>query len=189
MLEAFITSVLIIDNSVEEIEKLKEYLEDKDIWVKHYTPTQLDELGSDKLPLNNRKLIFLDLYLLEDGSKIESNISKIRGYFTKILSSDFGTYGIVLWTKHTDEYDVFVQKIYKTYDQYTAPLFVISLDKNKYLNRNDFSSVLKDLEENLKNDVASSFFIEWNKAVKTGADKTISGCTIFLIPMKKRKII
>ena len=174
MLEAFITSVLIIDDSEKEIGKLKEYLEEKDIWVKHYTPTQLDKITSDKLPFNNRKLIFLDLYL-EDGAKIESNISKIRGYFTKILSRDFGTYGIVLWTKHTDEYNAFVERIYKTSDKYTAPLFVIPLEKNKYLKDDDFSSVLEDLEENLKNDVASSFFIEWNKAVKAGSDKTISG--------------
>ena len=43
MLEEFITSALIIDDKEEEINKLQKFLESKDIWVKHYTPDNLDE--------------------------------------------------------------------------------------------------------------------------------------------------
>lgn len=187
MLQEFITSALIIDDSESEILRLKEYLEEKDIWVKHYTPSQLDGLNKSKFPFNNRKLIFLDLYL-DDKSKLEDNISKIRSYFTKVLSKNFGTYGIVLWTKHTDEFSAFVDRIYKNSDKYTSPLFVIPLEKNKYLQNDDFNGVLEELEEKLESDVASSFFVEWNKAVKKGSDKTISALyDLFETNEKKNK--
>ena len=185
MLQEFITSALIIDDSVAEIEKLHEFLEEKDIWVRHYTPPEIEELKSDRKPFNNRKLIFLDLYL-NDKESLENNIAKIRNYFTNIIGKDFGTYGIVLWTKHTDEFNSFVDRIYKTADKYTPPLFVVPLEKNEFIKKNDFSGVLKKLEEKLSSDVASSFFVEWNKAVKKGSDKTISSLYSFFETNEKK---
>lgn len=173
MLKDFISSALIIDDSKEEIEKLKEFLEGEDIWVKHYTPAEIETLTKSQQPFNNRKLIFLDLYL-NDRENIENNIARIRSYFSGIIGNDFGTYGIVLWTKHTDEFNSFVERIYKTANKYTPPLFVVPLEKNQFLAKGDFSRVLEKLEEKLSNDLASSFFVEWNKAVKKGSDNTIS---------------
>lgn len=186
MLQEFITSALIIDDSRDEIEKLREFLEEKDIWAKHYTPAEIEALYSSKKPFNNRKLIFLDLYL-SDKDSLETNIALIRNYFTSILGNDFGAYGIVLWTKHTDEFNSFVEKIYKTADKYTPPLFVVPLDKNEYIRKKDFSGVLEKLEEKLTSDVASSFFVEWNKAVKKGSDKTISTLYSFFETNEKKK--
>src|SRR5690349_16013816 len=60
MLDTFINSALIIDDTVEDILTLSELLEARDIWVKHYTPSDLERL---KAPLKNRKLIFMDLQL------------------------------------------------------------------------------------------------------------------------------
>lgn len=173
MLQDFITSALIIDDSEKEVEKLKEYLEEKDIWVKHYTPNQIKEMDKSKLPFNNRKLIFLDLYL-DDKDKLENNIALIRNLFTDILGNEFGTYGIILWTKHAEEFEEFVKRIYKTANKYTVPLFVLHVEKNKYLLKKDFNGILEELEEKLQTDTSSSFFVEWNKAVKSGSDKTIS---------------
>ncbi|WPR77700.1 hypothetical protein [Algoriphagus sp. NG3] len=173
MLHEFITSALIIDDSESETTNLIDYLEEKDIWVKHYTPKLLDIFTKNKKPFNNRKLIFLDLYL-ENKSSLEDNISKIRGYFKNILGNEFGTYGIVLWTKHIEEFDEFKKRIYKTANKYSSPLFVIPLEKNGYLNKGSFEGILEDLEDKLLKDVSSSFFVEWNKAVKKGSDNTIT---------------
>ncbi|MEI6767272.1 MAG: hypothetical protein WCM76_16700 [Bacteroidota bacterium] len=186
MIREFITSALIIDDSKAEIEKLQEFLEEKDIWVKHYTPAEIEALQSERIPFNNRKLIFLDLYL-DDKENLKNNIGKIRKYFTSIIGNDFGTYGIVLWSKHTDDFNSFVERIYKTGDQYTPPLFVVPLDKNEYINKNNFSGVLEKLEEKLNSDVASSFFVEWNKSVKKGSDTTISTLYGFFETSEKRK--
>jgi hypothetical protein len=170
MLQDFFTSALIIDDKESEVKDLISYLEEIDIWVKHFTPAQLNKR---KEPFNNRKLIFLDLFL--DNSKgLVDNIALIRKYLKKILKSDFGTYGIVLWTKHEDNFDQFCDKIYNKSNNFTFPLFIVSLDKTKYSSLGNYKSILNDLETKLSSDVYASFFIEWNKAVKKGSDNTIS---------------
>ena len=173
MLEEFITSALIIDDKEEEINKLQKFLESKDIWVKHYTPDNLDERIKQEYKLKNRKIIFLDLHLDEDKDVIH-NASKIRKYFSELLGLNFGSYGIVLWTKHTDDFNTFKNKLYLNSNGYTLPLFMVAMDKNNYLNTGNYESILKDLEEKLKKDIPASFFIEWNKAVKKGSDSTIT---------------
>jgi len=173
MLEEFITSALIIDDKEEEINQLQNFLESKDIWVKHYTPDNLDERIQQEYKLKNRKIIFLDLHLDEDKDVIH-NASKIRKYFSELLGRDFGSYGIVLWTKHTDDFNTFKNKLYLNSNGYTLPLFMVAMDKNNYLNTGNYESILKDLEEKLKKDIPASFFIEWNKAVKKGSDSTIT---------------
>jgi hypothetical protein len=183
MLQDFITSALIIDDEKSEVEKLIEFLDAKDIWVKHFTPEKLDKKTDY---FNNRKLIFLDLYL--DSSKdAKSNISKIRSYFSKLIGTEYGSYGIVLWTKHPDEVNEFKEKIYISADKYIVPLFVVALNKNEYLRKDDFSSIIEDLEKLLEENISSSFFIEWNKAVKKGSDETISRLYNLFNSDKKRK--
>ena len=147
------------------------YLEDeKDIWARFFSPSDLDRKEN---PFNNRKIIFLDLYL-DDSRSSTDNIAKIRKYFKLIIGKNFGTYGIVLWTKHTDHFDDFCDKIFQKNNPFTLPLFVIPLDKTKYKRQGSYVGVLEELEEKLISDVASSFFVEWNKAVKNGSDNTIT---------------
>lgn len=171
MLQEFITSALVVDDDYEEVKDLITYLEnDKDIWAKYYSPSDLE---SKTIPFNNRKIIFLDLYL-DDSRSSTDNIAKIRKYFKSIIGKEFGTYGIVLWTKHTNHFEDFCDKIFQKNNPFTLPLFAIALDKTKYKKQGSYIGVLEELEEKLLNDVASSFFVEWNKAVKTGSDNTIS---------------
>ena len=171
MLQDFFTSALIIDNDFKEVKDLISYLEeDKDVWTKYLSPADLDKKTT---PFNNRKIIFLDLYLDDSRSSID-NISKIRSYFKSIIGKNFGTYGIVLWTKHTSHFDDFCTKIFQKNNPFTLPLFVIPLDKTIYIRKGNYEGVLEDLEIKLTTDVPSSFFIEWNKAVINGSDKTIS---------------
>lgn len=173
MLEEFITSALIIDDKEEEINQLQKFLESKDIWVKHYTPDNLDERIQQEYKLKNRKIIFLDLHL-DETQDLTDNAAKIRKYFSKLLGCDFGSYGIVLWTKHTDEFNEFRNKLYQNNDKYTLPLFMVAMDKSSYLNTGNYNEILNDLEKKLHNDIPASFFIAWNKAVKKGSDSTIT---------------
>lgn len=173
MLEEFITSALIIDDKEEEINQLQNFLESKDIWVKHYTPDNLDERIQQEYKLKNRKVIFLDLHL-DETQGLTHNAAKIRRYFSKLLGCDFGSYGIVLWTKHTDEFNEFRNKLYQNNDKYTLPLFMVAMNKSSYLNTGNYNQILKDLEKKLDNDIPASFFIAWNKAVKKGSDSTIT---------------
>lgn len=171
MLQEFITSALVIDDDFEEVKDLITYLEnEKDIWAKYFSPKNIE---SKTIPFNNRKIIFLDLYL-DDSRSCTDNIAIIRKYFKTIIGKEFGSYGIVLWTKHTNHFDEFCDKIFQKNNPFTLPLFVIPLDKTTYKRKGNYNGVLEELESKLAINISSSFFVEWNKAVKKGSDYTIN---------------
>lgn len=170
MIENFINSAFIIDDSEGEINALKAFLEARDIWVKHYTPEQLEGLDG---PFKNRKIVFLDLYLVDQDTLV-NNIARIRRYLRKFISHSFGAYGIVLWTKHVEGLEELQKRVAQDAEHYTPPLFIIGLDKTKYLVANNYDTVLADLDAELNKSISSRFFIEWNILVDKAKDKTIS---------------
>ncbi len=173
MIEKFIDSVLIFDDLAEEVTSLQEHLERNDIWVKYFSPTTLLEYP-DKL--KNRKLIFLDLHINPSlpSSDIKGHISLIRKLFTEKIGKGFGTYGIIMWTAYPEE--VFNLKkrmqIDKEEGKYDTPLFIVALDKMKYL-KGGWSDLFTDINSQLEQNLAASFFIQWNDFVKKGKDNAI----------------
>jgi len=170
MIEDFIDSALIIDDIEDEIIELGKSLEDKDIWVKYYTP---EKLKSRKTPLKNRKIIFLDLYISKTATEIKGNISELRKILQKSIGSDFGSYGVILWTNHITHIDIFKQKIQGDANKYTLPLFVVGLDKRKYL-ESGYDQLFDDIQHELSNNIAASFFVRWSILVRKGRDNAIT---------------
>lgn len=164
MIEKFIDSVLIIDDKEAEIINLKNLLEKKEIWVKHHLP---EDLKKRTTPLKYSKLIFLDLHLEEDKSPIV-NIGIIRSLFQKVIGKEYGSYGIVLWSKHTDEIDELKKRMGNDGDSYSLPLFIIGVDKTKYIQQNNYDNLLTDIDTALHHDVASNFFMYWDSLVDKG---------------------
>ncbi len=170
MVEEFIDSALIIDDKTTEVEKLLELLEQKDIWVKHHLP---EDLIKQTTVFKNRKIIFLDLYV-DEAKELVPNIALIRNIFSKVIGKKFGTYGIILWTKHLGEIDEFKKRISNDADQYDLPMFIIGLDKSPYLQSNNYSGVFEEINSKLKESTAAQFFMEWSTIVRTGKDEAIS---------------
>ncbi len=174
MIEQFVDSVLIIDNKFDEVKDLKKVLEERDIWVTYLDPpkerNQIEQISQS---FRTRKLIFLDLKI-DDTKSVIDNISVIiRPLLKKIVSENFGSYGIVMWTKHYEDINVFKNKIQNDRDDYRLPLFVVQMDKEKYLRENNFQNILSDLEQILTNNIAANFFINWANLIRAGRDKTI----------------
>lgn len=170
MIKNYIETVTIIDNTENEVSDLKKVFESKQILYEHFHPKKFNNIS---FKLKNRKLIFLDLYLDDTTTQnAASQISSIRNYFKKIIGKNFGTYGIVLWTKHLDEIENFKEKISQDFIHYTLPIFVVGLDKTKYLTHG-FSNIFKDIEKILFNNTASCFFINWDNAIQKSKSKVI----------------
>jgi hypothetical protein len=167
MIEEFIDSTLIIDEKKEEVAGLISLLEKKDIYVKHYHP---DELNG--VPLKNRKIIFLDLFLDDRKDEI-NNIALIRKILKYNIGNNFGTYGIVMWTNHTDKVEMFREKVQLDSKVYTLPLFIIALSKTSYLREGNFDNLFDDLNRKLKESFAANFFVSWSMLVSEGKDKVI----------------
>jgi hypothetical protein len=171
MIEKFIDSVLILDDVAEEVTGLKSHLEQKDIWVKYFSPTTLRQQTNK---LKNRKLIFLDLHINSSLPSTDNagHISTIRSLFTDKIGLGFGTYGIIMWTAYPDEVYLLKERMQKDSSKYDIPLFIIALDKNKYL-KDGWNDLFTDINTALEQNLAASFFIQWNDFVKTGKDNAI----------------
>jgi hypothetical protein len=164
-------SVLIIDDSEDEVVGLKDVLRENDIHFVHYNPVR----ENNELPCKNRQLVFCDLYLNSTTPDLKGNIALLRKILKKVATPEFGSYGIVLWTKHNDEIDELKEKLSIDHQErsYNTPLFIVALDKQEYLEKG-FTGVWTDLEEKLKGNEAAYFFFNWRNSVIRGADKALS---------------
>lgn len=171
MLET-IKNVLIIDDRREEVEPLEKVLIKQDIGVLHLTP---EDALQETLVLKPKELLFLD-FMLDDAETVFKTIlsNKIRPILRKHFNKK-SPYGIVIWSKHEEYCDVFFEKMkndLETHD-YDAPLFIIRLDKLKYLEKNDYSDLLTDMQNELEHSTSASFFLNWQKGVIKGFNKTV----------------
>ncbi|WP_024753553.1 hypothetical protein [Treponema phagedenis] len=171
MIEQFIDNVLIIDDKPNEVEKLVSTLEECDIRCSSYTPANIKGKR-----IKTKQIIFCDVFLSETDTTLQGNISELRSILKNICSTGFGSYGIVLWTSHLeDSIDEIKTKISedKKNNRYTTPLFIVGLDKQKYI-ESGYTNILNDLNAVIEQNKAAYFFVNWMNTVKSARNKAIS---------------
>lgn len=123
MMLDYIDRVVIVDDSKNEIKALEEMLKGQDIDVCSYDPEQAKNVQLNR----NRQLLFFDLSL-DDGKSITDNISTIlRPILMHMLPQNFGAYGLILWTKHSDDVQQVKEKIQNDKGKYPLPLFILGI--------------------------------------------------------------
>lgn len=174
MITDFIDSVIIVDDKDEEIEQLANFLQNEDISVsKQLIDPQDKRLQHIKPFKKYRQLIFMDLSL-DDSIDMKRNISeKIRPILMNILPKTKGCYGFVVWSKHMNDIPMLKEKLLMDKGKYCLPLFIVSLDKSKYL-KDGYDTILDDLNNELQKDKAAYFFVNWTSSVKSASSKAIS---------------
>lgn len=170
MFEEFLDSVLIVDDKYNEVEKLQQLLESKDIWVTNGgDPEELKDL---KTPLKPRKLLIIDLYLRED-KPLPENIGIIRQILTNAIGTNYGSYGILVWTKHDEEFKELERKIFINHDKYILPLFVVCLSKTGYLKNGNYDSIINDIEAQLIKNKPARFFMHLDVLINKGTSSAL----------------
>lgn len=164
-------SVLIIDDNHEEIKDLESVLNSVGVYSKYYSPVELDGV---EYKIRNHQIIFMDFSLDDSKNDIE-NISIIRKKLKKICNSDFGNYGLVLWTKHLENINLFKEKLSEDAKQnrYITPLFIVGLDKLPYI-KQGYGKLWNDFNDELQKNKAATFFFNWRNSVEIGADKALN---------------
>ena len=167
-----VKTVLIIDDKEEETRKLRAILSQKGIYSSFYTPEKINEIQNN---LKNHQIIFMDFSLDDSRTNPLDNIGLIRKALQKICTPSFGSYGLVLWTKHMEHIQDFKAKlsIDAAKRNYITPLFVIGLDKSSYL-QNGYESLWQDLNTTLLEDKASLFFFNWRHSVDAASDNALN---------------
>ena len=111
LLDSYFDSAIIIDNIEEEGRIIERILNDHEIKTDFILFKPETEITSFK---RNRKLIFMDLILDEDSSHPAKNISMlIRTLETVTNHPDFGLYGLIVWSKHSENKEELQKRIGK----------------------------------------------------------------------------
>jgi hypothetical protein len=89
-------------------------------------------------------------------------------------------------TRISEAYKIYLDSLNKTENQKAdadevavtiypikPPMFIVSLNKNKYLEANSFKSLLPDLQQKLLDDTAACFFTSWYSSVIKGVEDSI----------------
>lgn len=168
----FIKSALIIDNKESEVEELKNVLESQGIYYSFYTP---DNIATTQKDFKNHQVIFMDFSLDDSKTDPVININYIRKILKKICKDGFGSYGLVLWTKHIENIQLFKEKmsIDLANKDYITPLFVMGLDKLKYT-QYGYESLWQDLNTELLENKAALFFFNWRNSVDIASDNALN---------------
>ncbi len=190
-LNKILNRAIIIDDTPKDVKELMQELTKDDISYDFVEPTQLKDVVFKR----NRQLIFMDLML--DGSTDEKrNIPTIIKILSNNLADDFGLYGLVVWTTYKDKVETLKKSLGEVYkksldsknntrpkeegeltggiqSRIKPPLFIVSLDKNKYLEEGNYSSLMDDLKVEIENDTPANFFTTWYESVVRGVEQTV----------------
>lgn len=170
-----IKSALIIDDKEEEVKGLQGVLKDEGTYYTYYNPQEIADNGRK---IKNHQIIFMDFSLDDTKTNPVENIALIRKTLEKICQDEFGSYGLILWTKHLGDFDnikLFKEKL--SFDanrkKYITPLFVVGLDKLKYI-QEGYASLWEDLNSELLKDKAALFFFNWRYSVDVASDNALN---------------
>lgn len=188
ILEDCINSAIIIDDKYEEVEALEKLLKSLGIYVEYHNYAgdfHIEGEGN----LKNRNLIFMDLMLNDDGSKVRENISIFISILSKLTNGKhFGLYGLVVWTKHDEHIDELKKALSQAAlaieetdseeadeEEVTTgshldnpPLFVVGLKKSAYNKGGgvfNYDTLKDDLEKAISDKKSAYFFVQWNATV------------------------
>lgn len=184
--------VLLIDNKENEIRPLQELLTGLDIDVSVYNTRTTEEFNFLK---KSRQLIFVDLMLDENVDNAKGNISQLVSILCKIIPCNFGTYGLIAWTKHSDYIEILRKDIEIALNSNTesndvpsdedlsvenvpvlntAPMFITYVDKTKYIEKGSYEELFDDIEKALSDNLVGYFLMSWTTSVKSAICKTIA---------------
>lgn len=193
LFDEFVQSAIVVDNMENELTPLVNMLKAKDIRVDSFLYGQ-QELRAFK---RNRQLIFIDLLLNENANLEAENMALLIDTLNTLCAEGFGLYGLVVWTKHPEDsenlkerigraaYGIKTEIIEAQSDEeeetvatvkIQPPLFIITLNKNKYIKAGyDFSSLPEDLEAELQKCPSAYFFARWSLSVMKAKDSSVKG--------------
>lgn len=203
-----INRAVVIDNKKEEAENLVEELKAADI-LTDFIEIKEDDDGTEISAFKHpRELIFVDLLLDENQANILTNISRIIELINKIQTKKSLFYGIVIWSKHKEDFDKFLQRIGRAFTRPSSklaeeddeeidtsitlsnlPLFVICMNKMEYFKDGhwNFVNLIEDINTTLRSNNSAYFSLNWKKTVNDSIDKVINSIYCLSTDYKKHE--
>jgi hypothetical protein len=174
-------TVIIIDDQPEDVKELIAALSKEKIPFVHYKEEDLSDLP--ETPIENVRLIFLDLELVTDSYIGSKNITApIKTRLIKILKPQT-PYALVIWSKKESEYKKAILKDFENEFSAYKPIFCTSLPKSDIIGKKGAINRIKnELETEIKRFKSFNAFLIWESIVNESAGKLTNGVTTLYPP-------
>lgn len=173
--------VIIIDDKFSEVKPLIKALTQEGMPFLFFK-----DQGGDDLPINgpidNVRLVFLDLDLGLGGLNAKENIRYVQQRMYKIIKPDT-PYVLVIWSSHEDQYKQTLLDEFENGFREYKPIAHCSLDKTALLQLDESKIVDRirdELKESLKKFEAFNVFLLWENTVNDSAGSLINSFTEFI---------
>ena len=184
------THITLIDDRESEVKHIINFFQEKNIPYTYYNYNGSQD-SLPKVPSKFVRVLFMDLYLLEDGTAPEKDAKIVSGRFMSVLSAIIEPntpYILIVWSKHIEEskeqdpgYLAVVERLKS--DKELMPLAVMPLDKTKFLEASD-SGQLDTLVGNgeelesaiiaaIKNDIPAYTSLHWSNLIGVATNNTL----------------
>ncbi len=177
-------SVVIIDDSPKEVEQLMYALAKERMPYLFFTDTGGNDLPEEGSPLENIRLVFLDLDLGLGGLGNIEMIRVVQGRLVRILKKK-NPYVLVIWSNHEDKLSktLFAEFEEAAFSDY-KPVAHCSLDKS-VLTKSEIN-IIETIRDNLKTCLKAfeSFnaFLAWESIVNKASGKLTNEITSLFPP-------
>ncbi len=172
--------VIIIDDRPDEVENLMIALTKEKMPFLFYSKVDGEDLPEEGNPVENVRLVFLDLDLGVDGSDT-GKIRTIQGRIEKIIAPNT-PYILVIWSKNEDRYKKLLMEEFEDGFKQYKPIASCSLDKTTISKMGDEAKVIiEHIRNELKNQLSkfNSFnaFLLWESIVNKSCGEISNGFT------------
>ncbi|MDN3676860.1 hypothetical protein QWY90_06000 [Flavobacterium paronense] len=176
--------VVVFDDKYEEVKALLTALSKQKIPYFYF----YEEDGSD-LPdtqIENVRLVFLDLLLVNDNNAKEENIiSAISARLTKVLEPN-SNYILVYWSTKEDKYGHAIKIAFEDRLSNYKPILTISLDKVKAKTEEDpIAFIIDNIHQNAEDFKVLKVFSFWENIVNNSSGELINNFINFIDKDKK----
>lgn len=173
--------VIIIDDVFSEVKPLIKALTQEGMPFLFFK-----DRGGDDLPINgpidNVRLVFLDLDLGIGGLDAKENIRYVQERLYKIIKPNT-PYVLVIWSSHEDQYKQTLLDDFESGFSEYKPIAHCSLDKIALLKLDEskiVDTIREELKETLNKFEAFNVFLLWENTVNDSAGNLINGFTEFI---------
>ncbi|WP_316820831.1 hypothetical protein [Pedobacter gandavensis] len=169
--------VIVFDDKIEDVHKLLSLLSKEKIAYLYYH----DEYGNDlpAEPVENVRLVFLDLELVTNGSNSKNIIAPIAQRLKTSLVPN-NLYILIYWSTKENKYREELEREFENGLKDYKPLKILTLDKAKANDEDGFSYIRAELIKGIKQFSALTSFLFWESSVNNAAGSiTNQICSIF----------
>lgn len=170
--------IVVIDDKYQEVKTLISIFTKKGLPV-IYLDGNRGELP--KRPLDNVRLVFLDIELNTGSVSDKMKVSKVVSIFKKIIGKQSSPYLVLAWTKNEYLLDLLKEGLNKGV-HFREPILCLNMEKVQCMDGNgdfSFESISNKLKEGIKESGIFELFILWENFVSRSAGQTVNDFSSF----------